>query len=131
MSKYLTKYYLNQTLFSTNKKNKLDYPLRENHFLTVNEFSCESQKMTNFTAKEMFVRCLMRFHGLTLEKCRAITDNYTTLPNLLKAYDECDNLKSKEQLLSSITYGLQDKKINNNISKMIYSYFTYRDDNHN
>ena len=73
ISRYLQKYYANKTLFSTGKKDKQDYPLRENHFLTMNEFSCESQKMTNFTAKEMFVRSLLRFHGATLERCKAIT----------------------------------------------------------
>lgn len=126
MSKYLEKYYKEKTLFSTSKKDKADYPLRENHFLTVNEFSCESQKMSNFTTKEMFVRSLMRFHSATLEKCKAITNVYPTLPELLQAYDECETLKSKEQLLSSITYGIPEKKINNNLSKMICTYFTYR-----
>ena len=128
MTKYLEKYYANRTLFSSSKKDKQAYPLRENHFLTFNEFSCDSLKITNFTAKEMFVRSLLRFHGATLEKCKAITNLYSTLPSLLEAYDECENAKAKEQLLSSITYGLPEKKINNTLSKMIYTYFTYRNE---
>lgn len=128
MTRYLQKYYANKTLFSTSKKDKQDYPLRENHFLTVNEFSCESQKMTNFTAREMFVRSLLRFHGATLEKCKAITNVYPTLASLLSAYDECESVKAKEQLLASITFGLEEKKINGTLSKMIYQYLTYAGD---
>ena len=129
MSKYLEKYYASKTLFSTSKKDKQDYPLRENHFLTVNEFSCDSQKMKNFTAKEMFVRSLFRFYGATLEKCKAITGVYSTLPALLNAYDECENVKAKERLLSSITFGLPEKKIGNPLSKSIYTYFTFKEGN--
>ena len=125
MSRYLQKYYANKTLFSTSKKDKQEYPLRENHFLTVNEFSCESQKMTNFTAKEMFVRSLLRFHGATLEKCKAITNVHSTLANLLSAYDECESVKAKEQLLSSISFGLEEKKIGSTLSKSIFTYFSY------
>ena len=128
MTRYLQKYYANKTLFSTSKKDKQDYPLRENHFLTVNEFSCESQKMTNFTAREMFVRSLLRFHGATLEKCKAITNVYPTLAGLLSAYDECESVKAKEQLLATITFGLEEKKINGTLSKMIYQYLTYAGD---
>lgn len=52
------------------------------------------------SARELFARQLLQFHGLTVEKAVVITEVYPTMTQLLAAYEKCKSVGEKENLLA-------------------------------
>jgi crossover junction endonuclease MUS81 len=91
--------------------------------ISYNEYAMQSQKITNFTAHEMFIKHLLQINGMTLEKAKAITDEYETLPRMIDAYNQLTSCKAKEVMIAGITFGNQHRTIGNLLSRQLYVYY--------
>ena len=126
MTKYLEAYYKDRTLYSCSKAEIISKQVDNNHLMTFNEFNHSADKISNFTATEMFIKHLLKIRGVSVIKAKTIAQYYPTVTLLLEAYDICENDKFKESLLAEITYGQFEKKIGQNLSKKIYKYYTHQ-----
>lgn len=96
-------------------------------YITFNEFSINAGKLTLFTAKEMFIKHLMLFKGLSFEKVAALVAQYPTVSSLLKAYDRLDQ-KGRMNMLADLKTktitGGEGRRFGPAISKKICQYYT-------
>ncbi|XP_074596732.1 mus81 structure-specific endonuclease subunit [Brevipalpus obovatus] len=124
MTRFLESMYLNRTLYSCTKEEILSGSVSKDHFMTMNEFNLCADKITNFTVKEMFIKHLLKFKGISVPKAKAISDIYPTVTHLLEAYETCETLKEKELLLSEIIYSTSNRKIGPVLSRKVHRFYS-------
>jgi len=95
----------------------------EKDFVTYEDFHSGSKKSKELAASDVFQRMLMQMHGVTLELAAAVTEKFPTLAALARAYDECNNGREREEMLSGFTYAGGRKKIRAGISKVLASLY--------
>jgi crossover junction endonuclease MUS81 len=123
MTRYMQSYLTQRTLYSCTRQQIVDNEVSRSHFMTYSEFERTSKKVTNFTAKEMFIKHLLQFRGLALDTALAITDLYPTLATLRDAYEICETEKQKIQLLMDIDVGSNGRRLGPAISRKIYLFY--------
>lgn len=128
MTNYLKKQFGNKCLFSCSHEETQnpETVLPDDHFITFNEFEKSSRKITNFSVKEMFLKHLLQFRGLSVVKAKAITDVYPTIKDLLSAYEACSSEKERENLLSQIKSQGMNKAVGPVASKKVYRFYTFQ-----
>lgn len=124
MTKYLHSLYRNRTLTSCTKEQIISNMVDDNHFMTMNEYNLTADKITNFTAGEMFLKHLLKFKGISVPKAKAITDLHPTVSHLIEAYNSKQTPKECELMLSKIAYGNLERKIGPVISKKVYRFYS-------
>lgn len=126
MTRYLQSYYSNKKLRSCTlgeidqTEGLLSQERNCVELLTFEEFNMNSIKNKSLTVAELFVKQLLKLHGLSVDKAKAITDLYPTPSSLLKEYDLCENEKDKENLLSSIKFGKSGRSLGPAVSRVLY-----------
>lgn len=74
--------------------------------------------------QDLFMKQLLQLHGLSVEKVRAILEQYPTLRDLMAAYRAEGS--AGEKLLASIRYGFLNRHIGPVISRAIHQFYTNR-----
>ena len=123
MTRYMESHFKDKTIYSCSKEQLINEEVARDRFMTFSEFSRNSNKITNFTVKEMFLKHLLQMKGISVNKAKVIVSYYPSLQYLLDAYNIADSLKEKQNLLSSLKSGLMEKKFGPNLSKKVYNHY--------
>lgn len=70
--------------------------------MTYPDFESGSRKTTNFTVREMFLKHLLQFSGMSVANALAITQHYPTLLSLTHAYLPSLGIKERINLIARI-----------------------------
>lgn len=123
MSRYLESHFKNKTLYSCSKDELINNEVGVNHFMSFAEFGRNSNKITNFTVSEMFLKHLLQIKGVSVIKAKVIVDHYPTLQSLLDAFSIAETAKDKQNLLSSLKCSPIGRNLGPNLSKKIYQFY--------
>ena len=125
MTKQLSSRLMDMTLTSCTHSEITQEEKASNTFMTFGEFERGSRIIRNFSVKEMFLKHLMQFSGMTVVKAKVVTDQYSTLNHLMRAYEDCVTEKQKTKLLAQLKYGNMSRSVGPVLSKKVYDYYTY------
>ena len=127
MTRYLQTAYENQTLKAITKDDMEHVKVEENQvntfLMTFQELNDISIKNRVLTVGELFGKQLLQIPGVAAEKVVGILEHYSTLRDLLDAYDEQTTEKEKENLLSDIKFGKTQRKIGPSVSRTVYQLY--------
>ena len=129
MTRYLQSLYSDKTLAvytlaalkKTEHKNNIHNPVQK--LVEFQEFNESSVKTKAMNVQEMMAKLLVQIQGMTAEKAAALIQVYPTPSSLYDAYSLCVTERERDSLLSGIKYGSMQRKINDTLSKQVYTLF--------
>ncbi|KAG7167552.1 Crossover junction endonuclease MUS81-like [Homarus americanus] len=101
-----------------------DHDRTETSLMTFTEFNAASVKNRQLTVREMFAKHLLQFHGLSVDKARAIVDKYGTPGLLMSEYDCLRSPGAAGQMLASIKCGKAGRNLGPTLSANIAKLYT-------
>ncbi|KDR15724.1 crossover junction endonuclease MUS81 [Zootermopsis nevadensis] len=126
MTRHLSASYCDKTFVSCHRGNLPCCHIRDDliSLMTFSEFNKSSCKTKAKRVQDLFMKQLLQLHGLSVEKVRAILEQYPTLRDLMAAYQAEGS--AGEKLLASIRYGFLNRHIGPVISRAIHRFYTNR-----
>ena len=86
--------------------------------MTFDDWNENSKKRKPYTNEELFAKMLMCQSGVTAPMAMAIVDKYPLPKNLMHAYDEGEDKKERDLLLTKIEFD-DGRKIGKGVSEVI------------
>ncbi|GAB6026845.1 Crossover junction endonuclease mus81 [Chamberlinius hualienensis] len=127
MTRQLQNYYSSKSLRSVNLESRQKSQTVDTDFvelLTFEEFNSSAVKNRPLTVEETFAKQLMKVHGMSVEKVKAILEIYSTPSSLYNAYLECTSQKEAVGLLSNIKWGKSGRNLGPAISQILHQLYT-------
>nr|XP_022335009.1 crossover junction endonuclease MUS81-like isoform X1 [Crassostrea virginica] len=130
MTRYLTSYYRNKTLYACsmddikNQEWSNDITDDEIRLMEFREFNQGSVKSRNLSVQDMFCKHLSKVSGMSAERALAVTQIYPTLSHLMEAYSSCPNRKAAESLLATVKVNKSLRNLGVNPSRLIHQLYT-------
>lgn len=124
MTRCLEKLFTKMDLISCTQDRIKSGDAEKNEFMTFSEFQTKGAKIKNWTVREMFAKHLIQITGMSERRVSVIIKEYPTLSALIKAYDECLNMRSREGLLAKIKIPDSNRTIGPAISKRVHTCYS-------
>lgn len=120
MTRSITKFYTKMALKSCNQERLRSKDASIDEMMTWSEFQTKTAKIKNWTVSEMFAKHLIQIMGMTSKQVAVIVEKYPTVTHLMRAYRDCVDEKTRENLLAKLQVKDQNRTVGPSLSRKVY-----------